>query len=191
MGVFCVAACSAVFFIFVEVKKIKELKVNEEIRASEVRLVGEGDDTMVLTLKDALAHALDKGMDLVEISPNAKPPVCRVMDYGKYRFEQIKREKEAKKNQKITQIKEVKFRPNIENHDFDTKIRNAERFLNDGDKVKVTIMFRGREITHQDLGRALCDRAARCLEEIAVVERAAKTEGRNMTMILVPKMEKK
>ena len=129
-------------------------------------------------------------MDLVEISPNAKPPVCRVMDYGKYRFEQIKREKEAKKNQRITQIKEVKFRPNIEDHDFETKIKNAERFLKDGDKVKVTIMFRGREITHPDLGRVLCDRAAERLAEIASVERAAKVEGRNMTLILAPKTVK-
>ena len=129
-------------------------------------------------------------MDLVEISPNAKPPVCRVMDYGKYRFEQIKREKEAKKNQRITQIKEVKFRPNIEDHDFETKIKNAERFLKDGDKVKVTIMFRGREITHPDQGRILCDRAAERLADAATVERAAKVEGRNMTLILAPKTVK-
>ena len=129
-------------------------------------------------------------MDLVEISPNAKPPVCRVMDYGKYRFEQIKREKEAKKNQRITQIKEVKFRPNIEDHDFETKIKNAERFLKDGDKVKVTIMFRGREITHPDQGRILCDRAAERLADIATVERAAKVEGRHMTLILAPKTVK-
>ena len=113
-------------FILTEVKLIKELRINEEIRASEVRLVGgEGEDTVILTLKEALQHAMDKGMDLVEVSPNAKPPVCRVMDYGKYRFDQIKREKEAKKNQRVTQVKEVKFRPNIEEHDFETKVKNA------------------------------------------------------------------
>lgn len=145
---------------------------------------------MIIPLAEALRHAVDKGMDLVEISPNAKPPVCRVMDYGKYRFDQIKREKEAKKNQRVAQIKEVKFRPNIEDHDFETKIKNAERFLRDGDKVKITIMFRGREITHPDQGRALCDRAAERLAETANVERSAKVEGRNMTLVLAPKTGK-
>lgn len=186
-----VARPAGLRFILVEVKKIKELRINEEIRISEVRLVGDGEEATVMSLKDALALAYEKGMDLVEVSPNAKPPVCKIMDYGKYRFEQIKREKEAKKNQKVTQLKEVKFRPNIEDHDFETKIRNAERFLNDGDKVKVTIMFRGREVTHQNLGRVLCDRAALRLAEIATVERGAKSEGRNMTMVLAPKVEKK
>lgn len=126
-------------------------------------------------------------MDLVEISPNAKPPVCRVMDYGKYRFEQIKREKEAKKNQRVIQIKEVKLRPNIEDHDFETKAKNAERFLLDGDKVKATIMFRGREITHQENGRILCDRLRDRLAEVANVERTPKVEGKNMTIIFAPK----
>jgi translation initiation factor IF-3 len=188
-GVFCVAACGPPF-LFTEVKDIKELRINEEIRASEVRLVGDGDETEILLLKDALRHALEKGMDLVEISPNARPPVCRVMDYGKYRFEQVKREKEAKKNQRVTQIKEVKLRPNIEDHDFETKIKNAERFLRDGDKVKLTVMFRGREITHPDLGRALCDRSAERLAEVAVIERATKLEGKNMTLFFAPKTTK-
>jgi translation initiation factor IF-3 len=170
------------------VKAIKELRINEEIRASEVRMVGDNnDETAVMSFKDAMDQAMNEGMDLVEISPNAKPPVCRVMDYGKYRFEQVKREKEARKNQKVTQLKEVKFRPNIEDHDFNTKIKNAERFLKDGDKVKVTIMFRGREVTHPELGRVICDRAAERLAELAVVEKPAKMEGRNMTQILVPK----
>ena len=169
-------------------KAIKELRINEEIRASEVRMVGDNnDETAVMSFKDAMDQAMNEGMDLVEISPNAKPPVCRVMDYGKYRFEQVKREKEARKNQKVTQLKEVKFRPNIEDHDFNTKIKNAERFLKDGDKVKVTIMFRGREVTHPELGRVICDRAAERLAELAVVEKPAKMEGRNMTQILVPK----
>lgn len=171
-------------------KSIKELRINEEIRASEVRLVEDGEDSIVLPLRDALAHAVEKGLDLVEISPNAKPPVCRVMDYGKYRFEQLKREKEAKKNQRVVQLKEVKFRPNIEDHDFDTKVKNAERFLLDGDKVKATIMFRGREITHQDLGRVLLQRMAETLADVAVQEKPPKTEGKNMTVIFAPKPNK-
>lgn len=178
------------FFILSEVKAIKELRINDEIRTTEVRLVGDGDETQIMSFRDALNYAMDKGMDLVEISPNAKPPVCRVMDYGKYRFEQVKREKEAKKNQRVTQIKEVKFRPNIEDHDFETKIKNAERFLNDGDKVKVTVMFRGREITHQELGFAICKRTTERLAEVAIVEKPPKVEGKNMTLILVPKAAK-
>jgi len=130
---------------------------------------------------------MQSGLDLVEISPNAKPPVCRVMDYGKYRFEQIKREKEAKKNQKVIQVKEVKLRPNIEDHDFETKAKNAEKFLRDGDKVKVSIMFRGREITHPALGKVLCDRMAERLAEVAAPEKPAKVEGRNMITVFVPK----
>jgi len=169
---------------------IKELRINEEIRAAEVRLVEDGEENVILPFRDALAHAVQRGLDLVEISPNAKPPVCRVMDYGKYRFEQLKREKEARKNQRIVQIKEVKFRPNIEDHDFDTKVKNAERFLLDGDKVKATIMFRGREITHPELGRVLLERMAERVAEVAVQERAPKVEGKNMTTIFAPKGNK-
>ena len=175
-------------YFFSEVKDIKELRINEEIRAAEVRLVSaSGDQQSVMPLREALARALEQSMDLVEISPNAKPPVCRIMDYGKYRFEQAKREKEAKKNQKTIQIKEVKLRPNIEEHDFETKSKNAERFLLDGDKVKLTIMFRGREITHPELGKTLCDRMVERLAPFAVVERAAKLEGKNMIVIFAPK----
>lgn len=130
--------------------------------------------------------ANEKALDLVEIAPNAKPPVCKIMDYGKYKYEQAKRDKEARKRQKVVEIKEVKLRPNIENHDFQTKARNAQRFLKDGDKVKVTIMFRGREITHPDQGKALCLRLAEFLGEDSVVEREPKVEGRNMVMILAP-----
>ncbi len=150
----------------------------------------EGEENIILPFRDALAHAVEKGLDLVEISPNAKPPVCRVMDYGKYRFEQLKREKEARKNQRVIQIKEVKFRPNIEEHDFETKVKNAERFLADGDKVKATVMFRGREITHPELGRVLLKRMAERVEEIAVQEKAPKVEGKNMTAIFAPKANK-
>ena len=130
--------------------------------------------------------AAERAVDLVEIAPNAKPPVCKLMDYGKYRYEQAKKEKEARKKQKIVEVKEVKLRPNIENHDFETKARNAQRFLRDGDKVKVTIMFRGREITHTDLGKNLCLRFAEYLKDDSVIEREPKVEGRNMVMILAP-----
>ena len=155
-----------------------------------MRLVEDGEENVILPFRDALAHAVERGLDLVEISPNAKPPVCRVMDYGKYRFEQLKREKEARKNQRIIQIKEVKFRPNIEDHDFDTKVKNAERFLADGDKVKATVMFRGREITHQELGRVLLEKMAERVAEVAVQERSPKVEGKNMTTIFSPKVNK-
>ena len=130
--------------------------------------------------------ATEKALDLVEIAPTAKPPVCKLMDYGKFKYEQSKRDKEARKKQNVVEIKEVKLRPNIENHDFQTKARNAQRFLNDGDKVKVTIMFRGREITHPELGKSLCLRLAEQLSDISTVEREPRVEGRNMIMILVP-----
>ncbi len=166
----------------------KDLRINEEIRVPEVRLVGlEGEQLGIMPIKQALKIATEKGLDLVEVAPTAKPPVCRVMDYGKYRFEQSKREKEAKKNQKIINVKEVKLRPNIEEHDFGTKAKNAEKFLKSGDKVKVTIMFRGREITHPDLGKQLCLKMAETMEQVAIIEKLPKVEGKNMTMILTPK----
>ncbi len=153
-------------------------------------MVGDSGESEVLTARDAYMRAVEKGLDLVEISPNAKPPVCRIMNYGKYRFEQSKREKESKKNQRTIQIKEVKFRPNIEGHDFETKVKNAERFLADGDKVKATIMFRGREITHPELGRELCQRMIERLAEVASVEKQPKVEGKNMTIIFSPRVNK-
>ncbi|MCR4962854.1 MAG: translation initiation factor IF-3 [Firmicutes bacterium] len=183
------AACT-VAFIFTEVKRIKELRINEEIRASEVRLVGDSGESEILSARDAYMRAVEKGLDLVEISPNAKPPVCRIMNYGKYRFEQSKREKESKKNQRTIQVKEVKFRPNIEEHDFDTKVKNAERFLAEGNKVKATIMFRGREITHPELGRELCQRMIERLSQVASVEKQPKVEGKNMTVIFSPNVNK-
>ena len=153
-------------------------------------MVEDGEENIVLPLKAALEHAAARGLDLVEISPNAKPPVCKVMDYGKYRFDQIKREKEARKNQRVIQVKEVKFRPNIEDHDFMTKVNNAQRFLADGDKVKATVMFRGREITHPDLGRVLLEKMAELLAETATMEKVPKVEGKNMTAIFAPKANK-
>ena len=167
----------------------KELRINEEIRVPEVRLIAEeGNEQLgVLPIAQALAIAAEKNLDLVEISPTAKPPVCKIMDYGRYRYDQIKRDQDARKNQKVVNIKEVKLRLNIEDHDFETKAKNGEKFLRSGDKLKVTIMFRGREITHADLGMALCKRMEERLAEVSAVERHPKLEGRNMIMILTPK----
>lgn len=134
--------------------------------------------------------AEERQVDLVEVAPQAKPPVCRLMDYGKYKYEQSKREKEAKKKQHIISVKEVKLRPNIDEHDYQVKFRNAERFLKDGDKVKVTIMFRGREIVYTPKGKEILTRMAKELTEICTVERMPKVEGRNMIMILAPKIDK-
>ena len=165
----------------------KELRINEEIRCKEVRLIDDaGEQLGVMAPREAAKIAAEKNLDLVEIAPNANPPVCRIMDYGKYKYEQSKREKEAKKNQKVISVKEVKLRPNIEDHDFLTKAKNASKFLAAGDKVKVTIMFRGREITHPELGQELCERFAEELSSVAKVEKPAKVEGRNMIMILAP-----
>lgn len=169
----------------------KELRINEEIRAREVRVVSDTNEQLgVMPLRDALAAAAERGVDLVEVAPTAKPPVCRMMDYGKYRYEQQKREKEARKKQKVITLKEVKLRPNIEDHDFYVKMKNAIRFLEDGSKVKVTIMFRGRELSHPELGEELLVRFAEELKDKAVREKAPKLEGRNMTMMLAPKTEK-
>lgn len=169
----------------------KEQRINEEIRAREVRVVdSENNQLGIMSVKDALRIAEEKQLDLVEVAPQAKPPVCRIMDFGKFKYEQSKREKEAKKKQRIIQVKEVKLRPRIEDHDYSVKAKNAERFLKDGDKVKVTIMFRGREIVHTDLGKKLLDRMAQDMKELCTVERLPKLEGKNMIMILAPKNEK-
>ncbi|WP_423237181.1 translation initiation factor IF-3 [Desulfonispora thiosulfatigenes] len=165
----------------------KDLRINEEIRVKEIRLVDEqGGQLGIMSPKEAIDIATEKGLDVVEVAPTGRPPVCRIMDYGKYKYEQSKKEREARKNQKIINIKEVKLRPNIEDHDFMTKTKNAIRFLKDGDKVKVTIMFRGREITHPELGKQLCLRLADHVKDIAKVEKVPKVEGRNMTMVLTP-----
>jgi len=165
-----------------------KLRVNEEIRAKEVRVTtATGEQIGIMSTRDALRLAAEQHLDLVEVAPLAKPPVCRIMDFGKYKYEQQKREKEARKKQKVITVKEVKLRPNIEDHDFNVKLKNAERFLNDGDKVKVTIMFRGREVSHPELGKQLLDRMATQLQDKATVEREPKLEGKNMIMILAPK----
>ena len=158
------------------------------IRARDVRLVdADGSQLGIVYIRDALRIAQEKGLDLVEVAPLAKPPVCRIMDYGKYKYELSKREKEARKKQKVISIKEIKMRPNIEDHDFEVRVKNAEKFLKEGDKIKATIMFRGREIVHADLGKQVLDRLVQRVLELCVVERNAKVEGRNMTMILSPK----
>ena len=179
-----------IFWRWIVISK-ESLRINEEIRAREVRVVAdEGEQLGIMSGRDALNLALERHMDLVEIAPNAKPPVCRIMDYGKYRYEQQKRDKEARKKQKSFDIKEVKLRPGIEDHDFDVKFKNAVRFLEDGDKVKITIMFRGRELSHPELGEVLLIKMAKQLEDLAVIERAAKLEGKNMIMIVSPKANK-
>lgn len=168
------------------------MRINEEIRAREVRVItADGEALGIMSGRDAYQLAQEKHMDLVEIAPTAKPPVCKIMDYGKFRYEQQKREKEARKKQKTFDIKEVKLRPGIEDHDFNVKLKNAIRFLEDGDKVKATIMFRGRELSHPELSEVLLNKMAQQLKDIAVVERVPKLEGKNMIMIVAPKPAKK
>ena len=167
------------------------MRINEEIRAREVRVItADGEQLGIMSGRAAQQLAVERHLDLVEIAPTAKPPVCKIMDYGKFRYEQQKREKEARKKQKTFDIKEVKLRPGIEDHDFNVKYKNAVRFLEDGDKLKVTNMFRGRELSHPELGEVLLNKMAEQLKEIAVVERVPKLEGKNMIMIVAPKPAK-
>ncbi len=162
--------------------------MNEDIKASEVRVVdAEGEMRGVVSLAEALELAEEAGLDLVEVSPNADPPVCKVLDYGKYKYEQQKKANEARKKQKTVDLKEVKMSPRIEKNDYDVKMRNARRFLEDGNKVKISMRFRGREMAHQDIGRDLYVKMREELEEISNVELAPKMEGRQMIMILGPK----
>lgn len=167
------------------------LRINEEIHIREVRVTSAtGEQLGIMPTREALRMAEEQHLDLVEVAPKAKPPVCRIMDFGKYRYEQQKREKEAKKKQKVISIKEVKLRPNIEQHDFDVKLKNALRFVEEGNKVKVTIMFRGRELSHPELGKEVLGRVAERLGDSVSIERNAKLEGKNMTMIVAPKVQK-
>ncbi len=169
----------------------ESLRINEQIRIREVRVTSaEGEQLGIMPTREALRMAEEQHLDLVEVAPKARPPVCRIMDFGKYRYEQQKREKEAKKKQKIVSIKEVKLRPHIEEHDFNVKLKNAIRFVEEGNKVKVTIMFRGRELSHPELGREVLGRVAERLGDTVSIERNAKLEGRNMTMIVAPKVQK-
>ena len=163
-------------------------QLNEDIRDKELRLIGSGGEQLgIMSADEALRIADEKGLDLVKISPQAVPPVCKLMDYGKYRFEQSKREKEAKKNQHVVEIKEVRRSPGIDIGDFNTKLRNAQKFLGEGNRVKVTVRFRGREMAHTDIGKKLLDKFAEQCAGIANVDKGAKLEGRNMSMFLSPK----
>ena len=162
-------------------------RINEHIRAPEIRLIGaEGENVGVVSPERAVEMAIDAGLDLVEISQNATPPVCKIMDFGKFKYEQQKRESEARKKQKIIEVKEVKFRPNTDTNDYDVKMRNVMRFLEAGDKVKVTLRFRGREMAHQNLGRELLERVADDVEGTGKVENMPKMEGRQMVMLIGP-----
>ena len=162
------------------------------IRVREVSLIGnDGEQLGVNPTQEALNMAEEKDQDLVEVAPNSSPPVCRIMDYGKFKYQQSKRAHEAKKKQKIIHVKEVKLRPNTDQHDYDFKLKNAFRFLESGDKVKVLVFFRGREIVHRENGQKLLVRATKTLEDIAVVEQEAKQEGRTLCMIFAPKSLKK
>ncbi|MCP4396790.1 MAG: translation initiation factor IF-3 [bacterium] len=168
-----------------------ENRTNAQIRVPEVRTIGpDGEQLGVLSSRDALARAEELGLDLVEIAPNADPPVCKLMDYGKFRYQQQKRAHEAKKKQTVIQVKEVKVRPKIDDHDYQFKLKHVIRFLEGGDKAKVSVIFRGREIVHRELGRKLLDRFIEETKDVGDVESMPKMEGRSMTMILVAKTAK-
>ncbi|MEM7303955.1 MAG: translation initiation factor IF-3 [Pseudomonadota bacterium] len=171
---------------------IKDVRLNEDIFDPEVRLIdAEGDNVGVVAIDEALRIASEADLDLVEISPNAQPPVCRVMDYGKYKFEQSKKAHQAKKKQKQIQVKEIKFRPGTEEGDYQVKLRKLIEFLESGDKTKITIRYRGREMQHQELGAQLLDRIEEDLEPYGVVEQRPKMEGRQLVMVLAPSRKQK
>ena len=175
-------------FFLMEGKAISELFINEQIRDREVRVIGEnGEQLGVMPIREAMALAEEAGVDLIKIVPTAKPPVCKIADYGKYRYEQARREKEAKKKQKVIEIKEIRLSPNIDTNDLNTKIGAARKFLSKGDKVKVTLRFSGREIAHMNSSKHILDDFAQSLSDIATVEKAPKVEGRSMTMFLTEK----
>ena len=166
----------------------KDLRVNEGIRVREVRVVsGEGEQLGILPISEALRIAAERELDLVEVAPEAVPPVCRIMDFGKFKYQQSRRAKDARKKQTIIQVKEVKMGPKTDEHDFQFKARHVRRFLEDGNKAKVTIRFRGREMAHTELGRKLLDRMSQDMTDIATIESFPKLEGRNLVMILTPK----
>jgi len=162
-------------------------RINERIRGGDIRLIGaEGENVGVVSPERALQMAEEAGLDLVEISPNASPPVCKIMDFGKYKYETQKKEAEARKKQKIIEIKEIKFRPNTDKHDYEVKMRSVFKFLEEGDKVKITLRFRGREMAHQNLGRELLERVAEDTKDVGTVENFPKMEGRQMIMLIGP-----
>ncbi len=161
--------------------------INEDIRAKEVRLVGpEGEQLGIMSTADALSFAYEKGVDLVLIAPQATPPVCRAMDYGKYRFESMKKEKEARKKQQIVKVKEIQLSCRIDTHDFDTRVNQAKRFLSDGDKVRAVVRFKGREMAHQEIGREMLERFEQALTDIGTVDKKPSLDGRILSMIISP-----
>ena len=169
-------------------KRKDDVRINERIRVPQVRLVDESGQMLgVMSTRDALEKAMERGFDLVMVSPNANPPVCRIMDYGKYKYEQSKKARKAKKKQHVVHVKEVKMRPGIEQHDYEFKMNHARRFLEHNDKVKFSLIFRGREVTHLDIGQRVMERVAKDLEEIANVEVKPKREGHALIMIVAPK----
>ena len=171
-----------------EGKTISELMINEQIRDKEVRLIGaDGEQLGIVSSKEAQRLADEAGLDLVKIAPTAKPPVCKIIDYGKYRYEQARKEKEAKKKQKTVELKEIRLSPNIDTNDLNTKINSAKKFIEKGNKVKVTLRFRGREMAHMNQSKYILDDFAEALADVAVVEKAPKVEGRSIGMVLAEK----
>ncbi len=168
--------------------KTPRVRVNRQIRISPIRVIApDGSQLGVMSVDEALAAAQERGLDLVEVAPLARPPVAKIMDYGKFKFEQAKAARAAKKKQHVIHLKEVKFRPGIDDHDFAFKTRHAREFLEDGNKVKVTMMYRGRQMAHLELGREVLERVAAALKDVAKIEQEARLEGRNMSMVLAPK----
>lgn len=171
-----------------EGKTISDLMINEQIKDKEVRVIGlDGEQVGIMSAKEALALAEEAGVDLVKIAPTAKPPVCRIVDYGKFKYEQTRKEKEAKKKQHVVEIKEIRLSPNIDTNDLNTKINSAKKFLSKGDRVKVTLRFRGREMAHMQSSKHILDDFAQALNDVAVVDKEPKVEGRSMTMFLAEK----
>ena len=184
----CLLCVGGFFVSYEEDKAIADLMINEQIRDKEVRVIGENNEQLgVMSIDEARRLADEAGVDLVKIAPNATPPVCRIIDYGKFRYEQSRKEKEAKKKQKVIEIKEIRMSPNIDTNDLNTKIAAARKFLTKGDRVKVTLRFRGREMAHMNSSKYILDDFAEALADVAVVEKAPKVEGRTLTMFLTEK----
>ena len=172
----------------IPLSKTPETRINERIRVPQVRVIGDdGEQVGVIATREALALAQSKGLDLVEVSPTARPPVCRIMDYGKFKYEQNRRARKARKNQHVMHLKEIKMRPKIDDHDYGFKMDHARQFLADRDKVKFTVTFRGREMAHQEIGHQLIQKIIAELAEVASVEQHARSEGRTLTMVMMPK----
>ncbi len=175
-------------FYYVEGRTISELFINEQIRDKEIRVIGEdGEQLGIMSPREAMQLAEEAGVDLVKIAPTAKPPVCKIVDYGKFKYEQTRKEKEAKKKQRVIEIKEIRLSPNIDTNDLNTKINAAKKFIAKGDRVKITLRFRGREMAHMNNSKHILDDFAQALADVAVVEKAPKVEGRSMTMFLAEK----